>query len=148
MLVLCMADRVGALHDVLQAFQHRSVNLARIESRPSRTKIWCSKFPPPSARPWPSLSVHASISIHQCPCEALARAPKQQRDLWHARSRVVQYSHNLDATGSIFSSLTCTGTVWTTKSKRFNLSIPPLSSLTRAHTLASPLTHLNTSHMH
>ena len=63
MLVLCMADRVGALHDVLQAFQHRSVNLARIESRPSRTKIWCSKFPPPSARPLPSLCVHASISI-------------------------------------------------------------------------------------
>merc|ERR1719183_603847 len=40
MLVLCMADRVGALHDVLHAFQERSVNLARIESRPSRSKIW------------------------------------------------------------------------------------------------------------
>ncbi|EKX41403.1 hypothetical protein GUITHDRAFT_164421 [Guillardia theta CCMP2712] len=40
MLVLCMADRVGALHDVLHAFQQRSVNLARIESRPSKSKAW------------------------------------------------------------------------------------------------------------
>eukprot|EP00284_Hemiselmis_tepida_P012691 CAMPEP_0174932508 /NCGR_PEP_ID=MMETSP1355-20121228/35738_1 /TAXON_ID=464990 /ORGANISM="Hemiselmis tepida, Strain CCMP443" /LENGTH=392 /DNA_ID=CAMNT_0016178923 /DNA_START=44 /DNA_END=1218 /DNA_ORIENTATION=+ len=40
MLVLATTDRVGALHDVLNAFKQRGVNLARIESRPSKSKAW------------------------------------------------------------------------------------------------------------
>lgn len=40
MLVLATADRVGALHDVLNAFKLRKINLARIESRPSKSKVW------------------------------------------------------------------------------------------------------------
>lgn len=44
MLVLATADRVGALHDVLNAFKMRGVNLARIESRPCKSKV-CSPAP-------------------------------------------------------------------------------------------------------
>eukprot|EP00286_Rhodomonas_abbreviata_P018891 CAMPEP_0181305648 /NCGR_PEP_ID=MMETSP1101-20121128/9850_1 /TAXON_ID=46948 /ORGANISM="Rhodomonas abbreviata, Strain Caron Lab Isolate" /LENGTH=407 /DNA_ID=CAMNT_0023411595 /DNA_START=23 /DNA_END=1246 /DNA_ORIENTATION=+ len=40
MLVLSTADRVGALHDVLNTLQQQSINLSRIESRPCRSKAW------------------------------------------------------------------------------------------------------------
>ncbi|KAJ1486433.1 hypothetical protein T484DRAFT_1789590 [Baffinella frigidus] len=39
MLVLNISDRVGALHEILNVIQQHSINLARIESRPSKSKI-------------------------------------------------------------------------------------------------------------
>lgn len=33
-------DRVGALHDTLKAFKENSINLTKIESRPSKKKAW------------------------------------------------------------------------------------------------------------
>jgi len=40
MLVLNTADRVGALHDVLNTLQTKGINLSRIESRPCKAKVW------------------------------------------------------------------------------------------------------------
>jgi len=40
MLVLNTADRVGALHDVLNTLQNKKINLSRIESRPCKAKAW------------------------------------------------------------------------------------------------------------
>ncbi len=39
-LVFSVRDRVGALHDALRGFAANSINLTRIESRPSRRKLW------------------------------------------------------------------------------------------------------------
>lgn len=33
-------DRVGALHDTLKAFKDNNINLTKIESRPSKKKVW------------------------------------------------------------------------------------------------------------
>jgi chorismate mutase/prephenate dehydratase len=48
MLVLNISDRVGALHEILNIIQQHSINLARIESRPSKSKVGaptCSMTP-------------------------------------------------------------------------------------------------------
>jgi len=39
-LVMSMPDRPGALHALLEPFSRRSIGLSRIESRPSRKKMW------------------------------------------------------------------------------------------------------------
>ncbi len=39
-LVMSARDRPGALHDLLTPFQRRGIGLTRIESRPSRKKLW------------------------------------------------------------------------------------------------------------
>ena len=39
-LVMSLADRVGALEEVLKEFSHREINLCKIESRPSKKKSW------------------------------------------------------------------------------------------------------------
>ena len=39
-ILFSVRDRVGALHDVLGVFAERSINLTRIESRPSRRQPW------------------------------------------------------------------------------------------------------------
>jgi chorismate mutase/prephenate dehydratase len=39
-LLFSIKDRVGALHDILLPFARKSINLTRIESRPSRRKAW------------------------------------------------------------------------------------------------------------
>jgi len=39
-LVMSTTDRPGALHDLLEPFHKRNIGLTRIESRPSRKKIW------------------------------------------------------------------------------------------------------------
>lgn len=39
-LLFSIKDRIGALHDVLAAFQSNDINLAKIESRPSRRRAW------------------------------------------------------------------------------------------------------------
>lgn len=33
-------DRIGALYDMLRPFSHHGINLSKIESRPSRKKVW------------------------------------------------------------------------------------------------------------
>jgi chorismate mutase/prephenate dehydratase len=39
--LLCsIKDRVGALHDILYAFKRNKINLTKIESRPSKKKVW------------------------------------------------------------------------------------------------------------
>jgi chorismate mutase/prephenate dehydratase len=39
-LVFMIKDRVGALHDIMGVFDKNKVNMVRIESRPSRKKLW------------------------------------------------------------------------------------------------------------
>jgi len=39
-IMFSLKDKVGALHDVLQAFKRHGVNLTKIESRPSKKKAW------------------------------------------------------------------------------------------------------------
>lgn len=39
-LLFSVRDRVGALHDVLDVFLRHSINLTKIESRPSKRKVW------------------------------------------------------------------------------------------------------------
>ena len=39
-LVMSLKDEVGALHNALQAFSERGINLCKIESRPSKRKSW------------------------------------------------------------------------------------------------------------
>jgi chorismate mutase/prephenate dehydratase len=39
-ILFSVRDRVGALHDVLDVFNRRKINLTRIESRPSRRQPW------------------------------------------------------------------------------------------------------------
>lgn len=39
-ILFSVRDRVGALHDVLDVFLRRSINLTKIESRPSKRKAW------------------------------------------------------------------------------------------------------------
>lgn len=39
-ILFSIKDRVGALHDILLPFSRKSINLTRIESRPSRRKAW------------------------------------------------------------------------------------------------------------
>ncbi|MBI5788028.1 MAG: prephenate dehydratase [Candidatus Schekmanbacteria bacterium] len=39
-LMFAIKDKVGALHDMLQAFARYNVNLTKIESRPSKKKVW------------------------------------------------------------------------------------------------------------
>ncbi len=39
-LVIAVKDRPGILHDLLQVFARRGINMSRIESRPSRLKAW------------------------------------------------------------------------------------------------------------
>ena len=43
-LVFAVKDRVGALHDILSHFQKAEINLTKIESRPSKKKIWSYFF--------------------------------------------------------------------------------------------------------
>ena len=43
-LVFAVKDRVGALHDILSYFQKANINLTKIESRPSKKKIWSYFF--------------------------------------------------------------------------------------------------------
>ena len=43
-LLLAIKDRVGALHDVLNAFKKGKINLTKIESRPSKEKPWEYRF--------------------------------------------------------------------------------------------------------
>ena len=43
-LVFAVKDRVGALHDILSHFQKANINLTKIESRPSKKKIWSYFF--------------------------------------------------------------------------------------------------------
>lgn len=38
--VFSVRDRVGALHDALEAFARHGINLTRIESRPSKRRLW------------------------------------------------------------------------------------------------------------
>jgi chorismate mutase/prephenate dehydratase len=37
-------DRAGALHDILVPFKHAGINLTKIESRPSKKKVWSYFF--------------------------------------------------------------------------------------------------------
>jgi chorismate mutase / prephenate dehydratase len=39
-LMVSMADKVGALHHALAAFRRHRINLTKIESRPSKRKVW------------------------------------------------------------------------------------------------------------
>jgi chorismate mutase/prephenate dehydratase len=39
-LVFMIKDRVGALHDIMGVFDKNNVNMTKIESRPSRKKVW------------------------------------------------------------------------------------------------------------
>lgn len=39
-IMFSIKDRVGALHAMLEPFAKHSINLTKIESRPSRTKVW------------------------------------------------------------------------------------------------------------
>lgn len=39
-IVFAVKDRVGALHDILLPFQKSGINLTKIESRPSKKKVW------------------------------------------------------------------------------------------------------------
>ena len=39
-LMVCIMDKVGALHHALAAFRRNRINLTKIESRPSRRKAW------------------------------------------------------------------------------------------------------------
>jgi chorismate mutase/prephenate dehydratase len=43
-IVFEIKDRVGALHDVLLAFKRGRINLTKIESRPSKKKVWSYFF--------------------------------------------------------------------------------------------------------
>jgi len=43
-LLLAIKDKVGALHDVLNAFKKDKINLTKIESRPSKEKPWEYRF--------------------------------------------------------------------------------------------------------
>jgi len=43
-IVFAIADRVGALHDILVPFQKAGINLTKIESRPSKKKAWSYFF--------------------------------------------------------------------------------------------------------
>lgn len=43
-MVFAVKDRVGALHDILSHFQKANINLTKIESRPSKKKIWSYFF--------------------------------------------------------------------------------------------------------
>ncbi len=43
-IVFSVKDRVGALHDILLHFQKANINLTKIESRPSKKKIWSYFF--------------------------------------------------------------------------------------------------------
>ena len=43
-LVFAVKDRVGSLHDILSHFQKANINLTKIESRPSKKKIWSYFF--------------------------------------------------------------------------------------------------------
>ena len=38
--MVCVKDKVGALHDVLGLFASQKINLTKIESRPSKKKAW------------------------------------------------------------------------------------------------------------
>ena len=40
LIMFASQDRVGALHDSLQAFKKHKINLTKIESRPSKKKAW------------------------------------------------------------------------------------------------------------
>ncbi|MBI2095299.1 MAG: prephenate dehydratase [Candidatus Omnitrophica bacterium] len=42
--VFSVKDRVGALHDILIPFQKANINLTKIESRPSKKKVWSYFF--------------------------------------------------------------------------------------------------------
>jgi chorismate mutase / prephenate dehydratase len=39
-LMFAIKDKVGALHDVLMTFKRNKINLTKIESRPSKKKVW------------------------------------------------------------------------------------------------------------
>ena len=39
-IMFSIKDRVGVLHDMLEPFKKYSINMTKIESRPSRTKVW------------------------------------------------------------------------------------------------------------
>jgi len=39
-LMFSIVDRVGALHDALEAFRRNRINMTKIESRPSKRKAW------------------------------------------------------------------------------------------------------------
>jgi chorismate mutase/prephenate dehydratase len=39
-LLFSLTDRVGALHDALEAFRRNGINMTKIESRPSKRKAW------------------------------------------------------------------------------------------------------------
>ena len=39
-LLLSVKDRVGALHDLLAVFKREKINLTKIESRPTKKKVW------------------------------------------------------------------------------------------------------------
>lgn len=43
-LVFSVKDRVGALHDILVPFQKANINMTKIESRPSKKKVWSYFF--------------------------------------------------------------------------------------------------------
>ena len=43
-IVFAVQDRVGALHDILVHFQKANMNLTKIESRPSKKKVWSYFF--------------------------------------------------------------------------------------------------------
>ncbi len=43
-IVFAIKDRVGALHDMLVPFQKANINLTKIESRPSKKKVWSYFF--------------------------------------------------------------------------------------------------------
>ncbi len=39
-IMFAVKDKVGALHDTLKAFKQNNINLTKIESRPSKKKVW------------------------------------------------------------------------------------------------------------
>ncbi len=43
-IVFAVQDRVGALHDILVHFQKSGINMTKIESRPSKKKVWSYFF--------------------------------------------------------------------------------------------------------
>ncbi len=43
-IVFSVKDRVGALHDILVPFQKANINMTKIESRPSKKKVWSYFF--------------------------------------------------------------------------------------------------------